>query len=190
MHIISDEVNCLKVQLRAWWQSPFPQKPRYGLIHSQPLFKENSLLSSVLRETDKESKFILIPPLSPVRVLAMWMSVLLPEVTLPQVPRCGVADHLPAIAWLSQHGVVPESLSHVRKADRHKELLSLLEYPFCIPGLGKKRTAFNCSIKITAFLLLGMYKGIAFLKGNLATCTTAFTVFILCLSNPVSRELT
>lgn len=37
----------------------FLGKHRCALMDSQPLFKENSVISSVLREAEKESKFIL-----------------------------------------------------------------------------------------------------------------------------------
>lgn len=46
-----------------------------------------------------------------------------------------MADNLPVISRLCEHGVVPEALSHFKEANGDKEGLSSFEYFNCIPFL-------------------------------------------------------
>lgn len=79
----------------------FLRKPRCALMDSQPSLKASSFISSVLREAEKEFQFILFLSSIDSHFSISCVSASLPEVFFPQIPSCRVADHFPAIIWLS-----------------------------------------------------------------------------------------
>lgn len=58
-----------------------------------------------------------------------------PVVILPHIPCCRMADNLPVVGGLCEHGVCPEAFSHVVEANGDEKSLSGLEYFQCIPVL-------------------------------------------------------
>lgn len=74
----------------------FPGKPRCVFMDSQSQFKYGNFILSVLKETEKDCLVSLSP-----MIYALEVSAQLPEVVLPHVPSCGVADHFLTISWLS-----------------------------------------------------------------------------------------
>lgn len=56
-----------------------------------------------------------------------------------------MADNLPVVSRLCEHGVFPEALSHVVEANGAEEGLSSFEYFHCIPVLKKTMTPLTIS---------------------------------------------
>lgn len=87
------------------------------------------------------------------------MAISVPVIVFAQVPCCRMADNLPAVGRLCEHGVIPEALSHLMKANGSKEGLSRFEYFSCIPFLKETMPPLTSASACSLFPMLCLMQG-------------------------------